>query len=217
MTSLFPETLDISLGSFPEKDTLTISLKVAFQYLFYKPYQTVSLPAFLGGTRTVISISTTLFLLSIACTIVANYPVLYLNAADNPAHPKAWKNLGTEGGELLEADKAPELEEGTIKIPALGINEQNVKYYTTKETFGGPPAKNTRFLRIDVGVPFRRDASFRGFPEQSEGRQEGMFIVGGQNLDISIHAKGGKQGVQPLNLKLEEGVWTWIRAQVDCV
>ncbi|MYB95144.1 hypothetical protein F4054_01795 [Candidatus Poribacteria bacterium] len=85
--------------------------------------------------KTTISICTTLFLLSIACTIAsANIvadPVLYLDAADNPAHPKAWKNLGTEGGELLEADKAPTLEEGAIKIPALGINEQNVKYYTT--------------------------------------------------------------------------------------
>ena len=60
--------------------------------------------------RTTISICTTLFLFSIVCTIVsANVvadPVLYLNAADNPAHPKAWKNLGTEGGELLAADKA---------------------------------------------------------------------------------------------------------------
>jgi hypothetical protein len=27
---------------------------------------------------------------------------------------------------------------------------------------------------------------------------------------MSIHAGGSKQGVQPLNLKLEEGVWTWI-------
>ena len=88
----------------------------------------------------------------IALANVVPDPVLYLNAADNPAHPKAWKNLGTEGGELLEADKAPTLEEGTIKIPALGINEQKVKYYTTKEslqTWGGPPAKNTPlFLRI---------------------------------------------------------------------
>ena len=31
---------------------------------------------------------------------------LYLDAADNPAHPKAWENLGTEGGELLVAGQA---------------------------------------------------------------------------------------------------------------
>ena len=178
--------------------------------------------------RATISICTTLFLLSIACTIafanVVADPVLYLNAADNPAHPKAWKNLGTEGGELLAADKAPELEEGTIKIPALGINQQNVKYYTTKEshqTFGGPPAKNTplffedwtlEFLCRRNGDFFVEEHHFAGFQNSPREGKQGirLWIVGGQNLDISIHAKGGKQGVQPLNLKLQEGVWTWI-------
>ena len=178
--------------------------------------------------RATISICTTLFLLSIACTIasanIVSDPVLYLDAADNPAHPKAWKNLGTEGGELLEADTAPELEEGAIKIPALGINEQNVKYYTTKEslqTFGGPPAKNTplffedwtlEFLCRRNGDFFVEEHHFAGFQNSPREGKQGirLWIVGGQNLDISIHAKGGKQGVQPLNLKLEEGVWTWI-------
>ena len=178
--------------------------------------------------RTTISICTTLFLLSIVCTIafanVVADPVLYLNAADNPAHPDAWENLGTESGELLAADKAPELQEGTIKIPALGINEQNVKYYTTTEshqTFGGPPAKNTplffedwtlEFLCRRNGDFFVEEHHFAGFQNSPREGKQGirLWIVGGQNLDTSIHAKGGKQGVQTLNLKLEEGVWTWI-------
>ncbi|MCG9130871.1 hypothetical protein J5I95_04225 [Candidatus Poribacteria bacterium] len=175
-----------------------------------------------------ISICTALFLLSIVCTVafadVVEDPVLYLNAADNPAHPKAWKNLGTEGGELLAADNPPELEEGTIKIGALGINEPNVKYYTTKEslqTFGGPPAKNTplfledwtlEFLCRRNGDFFLEEHHFAGFQNSPREGKQGirLWIVGGQNLDMSIHAKGGKQGVQTLNLKLEEGVWTWI-------
>ena len=174
------------------------------------------------------SIYTTLFLLSIAYSLafasVVPDPVLYLNAADNPAHPKAWKNLGTEGGELLAADKAPELEEGAIKIPALGISEQNAKYYTTQEshqTFGGPPAKNTplffkdwtlEFLCKRNGDFFVEEHHFAGFQNSPREGKQGirLWIVGGQNLDISIHAGGSKQGVQPLNLKLEEGVWTWI-------
>ena len=178
--------------------------------------------------RATISICATLFLLSIACTIasanVVADPVLYLNAADNPAHPKAWKNLGTEGGELLAADKAAELEEGAIKIAALGINEQNVKYYTTKEshqTWGGPPAKNTplffedwtlEFLCRRNGDFFVEEHHFAGFQNSPREGKQGirLWIVGGQSLDTSIHAKGGKQGVQPLNLKLQEGVWTWI-------
>lgn len=178
--------------------------------------------------KTTISIWTTLFLLSIAGTFafanVVEDPVLYLNAADNPAHPDAWENLGTEGGELLGADKAPTLEEGAIKIAALGINEQNAKYYTAKEshqTWGGPPAKNTplffedwtlEFLCRRNGDFFLEEHHFAGFQNSPREGKQGirLWIVGGQNLDISIHAKGGKQGVQPLNLKLEEGAWTWI-------
>ena len=178
--------------------------------------------------KAAISMCVTLFFVSMACTIAfANIvpdPVLYLDAADNPAHPKAWENLGTEGGELLEADKAPGLEEGTIKIPALGINQENVKYYTTKEslqTFGGPPAKNTPLFFEDWTLEFlcRRNGDFSveehhfaGFQNSPREGKQGirLWIVGGQNLDPSIHAKGGKQAVQPLNLKLEEGVWTWL-------
>ena len=52
--------------------------------------------------KTAISIYTMIFFFVIAGMIafanVVEDPVLYLNAADNPAHPKAWENLGTEGG-----------------------------------------------------------------------------------------------------------------------
>ena len=178
--------------------------------------------------KTVISIYTTLLFLSMICSIAfANIvadPVLYLDASDNPADPKAWKNLGTEGGELLAADKPMILEEGEIKIPALGIVQPDAKYYTAKEshsTFGGPPQKNTpiffedwtlEFLCRRNGDFFVEEHHFAGFQNSPREGKQGirLWIVGGQNLDISIHAKGGKQGVQPLNLKLEEGVWTWI-------
>ena len=178
--------------------------------------------------KTVISIYTTLLFLSMICSIafanVVADPVLYLDASDNPADPKAWKNLGTEGGELLAADKPMVLEEGEIKIPALGIVQPDAKYYTAKEshsTFGGPPQKNTplffedwtlEFLCRRNGDFFLEEHHFAGFQNSPREGKQGirLWIVGGQNLDISIHAKGGKQGVQPLNLKLEEGVWTWI-------
>ena len=178
--------------------------------------------------KAAISICATLFFVSMACSMAfANVipdPVLYLDAADNPAHPDAWENLGTEGGELPAADKAPELEEGTIEIPALGINQQNTKYYTTKDslqTFGGPPAKNPplffedwtlEFLCKRNGDFFVEEHHFAGFQNSPREGKQGirLWIVDGQKLDISVHAKGGKQGVQPLNLTLEEGVWTWI-------
>ncbi len=178
--------------------------------------------------KTVISIYTIVFFFAMTYAIayadVVPDPVLYLNAADNPAHPDAWENLGTEGGELLAADEAPKLEEGTIKIPALGITQENVKYYTTEEslqTFGGPPQKNTpiffqdwtlEFLCRRNGDFFVEEHHFAGFQNSPREGKQGvrLWIVGGQNLDASIHAKGSKQAVQPLNLVLNEGEWTWI-------
>ncbi len=177
--------------------------------------------------KTYISIYTTiLFLIAsvLAFGNVVEDPVLYLDAADNPAHPQAWENLGTEGGELLATEKPMALEEGEIKIPALGVNEPNAKHYTTTEslsTFGGPPAKNTplffedwtlEFLCRRNGDFFVEEHHFAGFQNSPREGKQGirLWIVGGQNLDTSIHAGGAKQGVQPLNIKLEEGVWTWI-------
>ena len=178
--------------------------------------------------KTVISISTTIFFLAIVSVVafanIVEDPVLYLNASDNPAHPDAWENLGTEGGELLATEKPMDLEEGEIKIPALGINEPNLKYYTTTEslsTFGGPPAKNTplffedwtlEFLCRRNGDFFVEEHHFAGFQNSPREGQQGirLWIVGGQNLDASIHAKGAKQGVQTLNLTLNQGEWTWI-------
>ena len=178
--------------------------------------------------KIVTSICTTIFFLAMTCVIafagVVEDPVLYLDAAENPAHPDAWENLGTEGGELLATDKPMELEEGEIKIPALGINEPNAKYYTTTEslsTFGGPPAKNTplffedwtlEFLCRRNGDFFVEEHHFAGFQNSPREGKQGirLWIVGGQNLDASIHAGGAKQGVQTLSIKLEEGVWTWI-------
>lgn len=175
-----------------------------------------------------ISIFTTIFFLMMACAIgfanVVPDPVLYLNAADNPAHPDAWGNLGTEGGELLAADKPMALEEGAIKIPALGIDQPNVKYYTATEshsTFGGPPQKNTplffedwtlEFLCRRNGDFFVEEHHFAGFQNSPREGKQGirLWITGGQNLDTSIHADGGKQGVQPLNIVLAQGEWTWI-------
>ena len=67
--------------------------------------------------------------------------MLYLDAANNPAHPDAWTNLGTAGGELSGLDTPPVLEEGAIEIPSLGIAVPDAKFYTHMESgqaFGGP-------------------------------------------------------------------------------
>lgn len=178
--------------------------------------------------RKVVSIFSTIFFLAMACTIaladVVPGAVLYLDASDNPGHKDAWTNLGTAGGELLAADEAPELEEGKIEIPDLGIVQQNAKYYTAKkslQTFGGPVPDNPELLLEDWTLEFlcKRNGDFfveehhfAGFQNSPREGAQGirLWILDGEHLDISIHAKGGKQGVQPLNIKLEEGVWTWL-------
>ena len=38
-------------------------------------------------------------------------PILYLDAADNPAHPSAWTNLGTAGGQLSSRGGGAKLEQ----------------------------------------------------------------------------------------------------------
>ena len=78
-----------------------------------------------------------LLFLATICTIALADAVpgalLYLDARDNRAHPTAWRNLGAVDGELSGAGKPPVLEEGTIAIPALGIDTIS-KFYTHKKS-----------------------------------------------------------------------------------
>ena len=88
--------------------------------------------------KKVVSICGVLFFLATFCTIAFADAVpgalLYFDARDNNrAHPNAWRNLGTVGGELSGARKPPELEEGTIAIPALGINTNSKFYHNRRE------------------------------------------------------------------------------------
>ncbi|MBT61830.1 MAG: hypothetical protein CML13_01290 [Puniceicoccaceae bacterium] len=149
--------------------------------------------------------------------------LLHLDASDNPGHNKSWKNLGEAGGELLVADESPVLEEGKIEIPKLGISKKSVKYYTTKkslQTFG-VEGKNPElavedwtleFLCRRNGGLFKEEHHFAGFQNIPREGKQGirLWMEGEEKLGISIHAEGGKKGVQPLNIKLSEGVWTWL-------
>ena len=176
--------------------------------------------------RRIVLVFSTIFFLSLFCTVasaVVPGALLYLDASDNPGHKKSWTNLGKAEGELLAADEAPMLEEGKIEIPALGISEANVKYYTTKkslQTFG-VEGKNPElavedwtleFLCKRNGGLFKEEHHFAGFQNIPREGKQGirLWMEGEEKLGISIHAGGGKQGVQPLNIKFEEGIWTWI-------
>ena len=179
--------------------------------------------------KRVIMTFTAIFILATACTIAfadaVPGAVLFLDASDNPDHPKAWKNLGEAGGSLSAADTAPELEEGPIKIASLGINQRKAMYYTAKksrQTFGGPVHKNPKLFLADWtleflckrnGNLFQEEHHFAGFQNSPAERAQGIrlwLLGGGQELGISIHAKGAKQAPAAIKIDLEQDVWTWV-------
>ena len=80
------------------------------------------------------SVFSLVILLTAICTVVSADvvpgAVLFLDAANNPAHPEAWSNLGSAGGELSGEGTPPLLEEGTIEIPALSFVQPGAMFYT---------------------------------------------------------------------------------------
>jgi hypothetical protein len=181
--------------------------------------------------RRVMTIISTVFFLATFCTIalgdVVPGAVLYLNARDNPAHPDAWTNLGTAGGELPAVDTAPKLEEGRIKFPDTGIDENNVKHYTatgSNQTFGGPPDTNPdlflkdwtiEFLCKRNGDPFDIEHGLAGFRPGSNW-QKGIFVLmwagwGDEEPHKNLCVRHAPiWAPQPGGIKLVEGEWTWI-------
>ena len=78
---------------------------------------------------------------AVAAQKVVPGAVIHLDAREQNRREIAWENLGLAGGKMPADNEVPEFEEGKIRIPALGINE-DAKWYTAtrkSETFGGPP------------------------------------------------------------------------------
>ena len=179
--------------------------------------------------KKVVSIFSVLFFLAIFSTVVlATDPVLYLDAANNPAGPDAWENLGTAGGELSGEDNPPEEDKGTVEIAALDVNMPDSEFYTFKESgqgFGGPGNTVELFLedwtlelllRRNGGKlgPYHELVGFQNTPvEGAQGIRLWMAGDGGEDeekLVLSIHAEGAKQGVQAINILLPKDEWTWV-------
>ena len=165
------------------------------------------------------------FLLATVCTIAladaVPGAVLYLDASDNPADPDAWTNLGTAGGELPASDKAPELETGTIEIPALDIVQKNVKYYTAEQgsqIFAAnalaEPVLTLEDWTIEIlcrrnGDLFSEEHELAGFLGQGYTIRPWIHPDGAIRLMLDSPAGGG-QGIQKTGVILQEGAWTWV-------
>ena len=175
--------------------------------------------------KKLILVFSVVFLLTTVCAIAladaVPDAVLYLDAADNPADPDAWTNLGTAGGELPACDQAPELETGTIEIPALDITQANVKYYTAKQ--GGQtfcanalaePVLSLEDWTIEIlcrrnGDLFNEEHELAGFVGPGYAIRPWIHPDGAIRLMLDSPAGGG-QGVQKTGVVLQEGEWTWV-------
>ena len=124
--------------------------------------------------------------------------LLNLDAREQNEGDKAWKNLGEAGGEILATGKGPVLEEGNIKIPALGINEL-AKWYTLEEsnsTFSAPAGDPVTKLAIEdwtLEILARRNG------EKWPGIQE-HHLVGFQT--------DPREQVQGIRIRLKDGTGT---------
>ena len=175
--------------------------------------------------RKVMSILGAAFLMGTLCTAaladIVPGAVLYLDARDNPTHPESWTNLAGAGGAIPPMVLQPALEEGPIKIPDIGINERKTKYYTARksaEMYGtkawNPPLGlddwTIEFLVRRNGDLFREEHQLAGINTLPEGRQGfRLGLKDGDTLGIGIYHGGADKGIAS-NVRLEEGVWSWI-------
>ena len=171
--------------------------------------------------RKAVLVFSTVFFLATVCTIAladaVPDAVLYLDARDNPAHDDAWTNLGTAGGELSGAGNPPELEAGTIEIPALGIKVHS-KFYTHEESgqcFGAEGDGIVLFLE-DFTIEFllRRNGGALGEEHHLAGFQP-VPGEGANSIRMNFWWGEGELGGEfsgmgaPLFM-LEEGEWNWV-------
>ena len=146
--------------------------------------------------------------------------VLHLDARNNPNHPVAWTSIAEAGGHVPPMDVAPALEEGTIKIPDIGIDEPKAKYYTSQKSaeMYGTKAFAPPLALEDWTIEFlvRRNGDM--FHEEHQLAGVNAVWVRQQGIRLALDAAGYLKMViyevdiipVPSNIILEEGVWNWV-------
>jgi hypothetical protein len=90
------------------------------------------------SNRTILSVALIIVLTSSMAFAVSPVrdPVLYFNptVTRQQKGDNAWRNAGTAGGRLIRGAGKPNLEQGTIEIPAIGVKSDNAAWYTATQS-----------------------------------------------------------------------------------
>ena len=157
--------------------------------------------------------------------------VIHLDAREQNRREIAWRNLGLAGGKMPANDEVPEFEQGKIRIPALGINE-DAKWYTAtrkSETFGGPPDLLPKLQLEDwtMEVLIKRNGpkwpdlvvasqvlGFRARDRELQQFQVSLFGPDTGELIARFKGSPNKKGrwliPEDLGLDIKEKEWHWI-------
>jgi len=160
--------------------------------------------------------------------------VLYFDPleTDQQDNDKVWKNAGEAGGELEHSDQKPELEEGIIEIPAIGLKEQ-AKWYTAPKpnaTFSnaaqGPKTPVVHLEDWTIGLLMRVNGpqfmeEHHVFGLQATPREQVQNIrlwldsAGNgdfQNLSVAQGAVGAREdwGKDKTKLSVGQKEWHWV-------
>ena len=176
--------------------------------------------------------------LSVACSTalareVLPGSILHLDAGEQNARDKTWKNLGLAGGEIPTAmgDQTPQLRNGDIRIPEIGFSLKT-KWYTARgvgQAFSSTPGKTAALRFKDWTAEFltkRNGAKWPGLVVASEfagfrsedNKSQGLRILmhGGDTGKFSVWIKGKRSakgkwfGADALGIDIDEKEWRWI-------
>ena len=157
--------------------------------------------------------------------------IIHLDASEQNRREIAWKNLGSARGKMPANNEVPEFEEGKIRIPALGINE-DAKWYTAtrkSETFGGLPDVTPKMQLEDwtMEVLIKRNgpkwpdlvvaSQVLGFRARDRELQQFQVSLNGPDTgELIARFKGGANNKgkwlipEDLGIDIKKKEWHWI-------
>ena len=183
----------------------------------------------------IIVIISIVFVMTMTCRMVPARQVipgalLNLDASTQNNRDKAWKNLGLAGKEIPADGKTPDLKNGRIRIPALGMDEE-MEWYTagSGQHFFGPVGTTPQLKLKDWTLEYlvRRNgpkfegnvvaAEFGGFQARERDLQRFRISMAGPDtgeIIVWMKGKNNEKGAwfagEDLGVDLGEKEWHWL-------